>query len=95
MPIAVTVQHRDGRTVTATVWPSTEVEFEDHFQIVWSEAFARDHIPQKYLYFVAYHAAKDAGAANGDFDEWLRTVAEVTLAGEPENPSLPVAPPGS
>jgi hypothetical protein len=95
MPIDVTVQHRDGQTVTATVWPSTEVEFEDHFEIVWSEAFARDHVPQKYLYFVAYHAEKDAGKTGLNFPEWLRTVASVAIAGEPADPSPPVAPPGS
>lgn len=95
MPINVAVQHRDGQTVNATVWPSTEVEFEDHFEIVWSEAFQRDHVPQKYLYFVAYHAEKDAGKTGLDFTDWLRTVASVSIAGEPADPTLPVAPPGS
>lgn len=94
MPIDVTVQHRDGQTVTATVWPSTEVAFEDHFEIVWSEAFQRDHVPQKYLYFVAFHAEQDNGKTNLSWEDWLRTVATVTIAGQPADPTLPVAPPG-
>ena len=94
MPIDVTVQHKDGQAVTATVWPSTEVEFEDHFGVVWSEAFGREHVPQKYLYFVAYHAQKDAGKTGHDFTEWLRTVAQVSIAGDTADPTDPEAPTG-
>jgi hypothetical protein len=95
MPIEIAVQHRDGGQTGLTVWPSTEVAFEDHFDVVWSEAFGQEHVPQKYLYFVAYHAAKDAGKAGDDFQEWLRTVAEVSIKADTAGPLDQARAPGS
>ncbi len=95
MPIRVTVQHRDGGHHETTVWPSTEVEFEDYFGVIWSEAFAKEHVPQKYLYFVAWHSLYEEKKTTAPFGEWIKTVGEVRVAGDQVPPTVPGAPPGS
>lgn len=98
MAIEVTVQHRDGDQTNVTVWPVVEVLFEDEFGLPWSEAFSdkREHIPQKWLYFVAYQSVKDAGKTGLPFEDWLRTVATVTAKGEAApDPLDQAAPAGS
>ena len=82
MSINVTIQHRDGTTTSATVWPSTEVALEDEFDVIWGEVFSRDHIPQKYLYFIAYHTVHEAGKTGLDFNEYLKTIGSVSVDGE-------------
>lgn len=91
MAIDITVQHRDGRIVKSTVWPATEVAFEDHFGLSWSEAWSSTNPPQKYLYFAAYHSHRDGDLTHLEFDEWLRTIAEVSLEPVAVDPSNPEA----
>lgn len=98
MAIEVTVQHRDGDQTNVTVWPVVEVLFEEEFGLSWSEAFSdkREYIPQKWLYFVAYEAVKDAGKTGLEFQDWLRTVGSVTAKGTEEPAPLdPAVAPGS
>lgn len=89
MPISVAVKHRDGSTTHVEVWASTEVAFENEFQIAWSEAFSRTYIHQKHLYFAAFHAAAEAGKTALPFAEWMKTVAQVELEGSEPDPLDP------
>lgn len=86
MSIKVTVKHRNGGTSVGEVWPSTEVAFEEEFGIAWTEAFSAQFVHQKYLYFAAYHALREAGQTSLPFPEWMKTVAEVLSEGDAEIP---------
>lgn len=92
--ITITVAHRDGTETKAEVWASTEVAFERKFGIAWAEAFAKEYPFQEYIYFTAYHAIHEAGKTGLIFDEWVKTIGEVKLEAEDENPTVPAAPPG-
>lgn len=95
MPISVTVKHRDESTTRVEVWASTEVAFEDEFQISWSEAFSKQYVHQKHLYFAAYHAAAEAGKTGLPFKEWMKTIAQVELEGSEPDPLDLSGPAGS
>ena len=95
MTITVTVKHRDGSSVQATIWASTEVKFERHFQTSWSEAFTEEHPRQEYLYFAAFDALSEAGKTGLTFDEWLKTIGEVSVEALDSHPTDPEASPGS
>lgn len=95
MAINVTVKHRDGTRTDTTVWASTEVAFEAHFGKSWGEAFTETHPSQTYLYFAAWHSVQEAGKTGLTFEEWLKTIDAVELAGEANSPFDPAPPPGS
>lgn len=95
MAIEVTVKHRDGTTTDAKVWASTEVAFESQFGKAWGEAFSEDHPKQTYLYFAAYHAIQEAGRTGLTFEDWIKTVDAITLAGVESAPLDQAPPPGS
>lgn len=95
MNIRVTVQHRNGGTDTVTVWPATEVEFEDYFGTPWGEAFSRDHIAQKHLYFVAWHCMYEDGKTTAPFAQWIKTLGSVSIVTDENPPSGQEAPPTS
>lgn len=92
--IRITVQHRDGTETKAEVWSSTEVAFERKFGIAWAEGFAKEYPFQEYIYFTAYHAIHEAGKTGLPFDEWLKTIGDVTLEADDANPTEPAAQPG-
>lgn len=92
--IRITVAHRDGTESKAEVWASTEVAFERKFGIAWMEGFSKEYPFQEYIYFAAYHAIHEAGRTGLTFEEWVKTVAEVKLEAEDENPPKPAPQPG-
>ena len=79
MAIHLTVEHRDGGQTKTTVWPATEVAFEEHFQKAWSASWSEEPPREAYLYFAAWHSIHDDGKTALDFTAWLRTVAAVTI----------------
>ena len=85
--ITVTVKHRDGSDAKAQVWASTEVAFERKFGMAWSAAFSMEHTPQEYVYFTAWYALTEEGKCSLDFDGWLKTIANVGVEGDEENPT--------
>lgn len=66
MKIAVEI---DGTTTTYIVTPRAQVEFERKFGIGLGEMSGMEHV-----YYVAYAAAKSAGATTADYDTWLDTL---------------------
>lgn len=95
MAINVTVKHRDGTRTDTTVWASTEVAFEAHFGKSWGQAFTEEHPSQTYLYFAAWHSVQEAGKTGHTFEEWLKTIDAVELAGEETDPFPQALPHGS
>ncbi len=89
MAIQVTVKQRDGGHQTFTVWPATEVEFERKFAISWTKAFTGDETFNEHLYAIAFLASETSKS----FDEWIKTIAEVNVAGaDDEDPTDPARP---
>lgn len=95
MAIDVTVKHRDGTKTETRVWASTEVAFETRFDKAWGEAFMENYPRQAYLYFVAWHSIHEAGKTGHTFDEWIKSVDTVELAGVETSPKDQALPPGS
>lgn len=79
MAIHLTVEHRDGGQTKTTVWPATEVAFEQHFQKPWSACWSEDPPRESYLYFAAWHSIHDDGKTGLDFSAWMRTIATVIV----------------
>lgn len=79
MAIHLTVEHRDGGQTKTTVWPATEVAFEQHFQKPWAASWTEDPPRESYLYFSAWHSIYDEKRTALEFSDWLRTVATVTI----------------
>jgi hypothetical protein len=86
MAITVTVEHRDGACQTFSVWPATEVEFERKFALSWTKAFTGDNTYNEHLYAIAHLASE----TSRPFEEWIKTIAAVTVGGgDDSNPTDP------
>lgn len=76
LDLKLSVIYTDGRKVTVQVRPIDSVKFEEKYDISLTEAFRKGTDPKvTYLYFLA-HSATDTTL---DFEEWLRSLAELEV----------------
>lgn len=88
MALKLTVKHRDGSESRTTIYPATEVAFEEHFGKSWTEAFSEAHPFQGYLHFCAWHSLHDDGKTGLDFKAWLKTLATLEVESPEETAPL-------
>lgn len=88
MALSITVKHKDGSESRTTIYPATEVAFEEHFGKAWTEAFSEQYPFQGYLHYCAWHSLYDDGKTALEFKPWLKTMASLEVESPEETAPL-------